>query len=249
MILKLVKKHLVLVILFLCSSAAIQANLSVRSHAELIKGYLTQNEIESARFLLADSNTESIQIFNEAFMPFFQLFIESEPEKASISLKSFNEKYGSLVDLKDYNDHYEAMRETFFNVEAHPQVNAQELYTQPLPGPSQPMVLAEIDLLMALGASKQITRKSEEQLGQPIIRNASEEIIRTEKKPESLENPDAVKISIKPKQNQVTVEDPAEVKPVEVAEETPEQSSQWWLWLVGALVVLGGLVVLGRRKS
>ena len=36
------------------------------------------------------------------------------------------------------------------------------------------------------------------------------------------------------------------VQPVEV---TPEQSSQWWLWLVGALVVLGGLAVVVRRKS
>ena len=31
--------------------------------------------------------------------------------------------------------------------------------------------------------------------------------------------------------------------------EEPEQSSQWWLWLVGALVVLGGLVVVVRRKN
>lgn len=45
------------------------------------------------------------------------------------------------------------------------------------------------------------------------------------------------------------VKDPAEVKPVEVAEETPEQSSQLWLWLVSALVVLGGLTVVLRRKS
>jgi len=45
------------------------------------------------------------------------------------------------------------------------------------------------------------------------------------------------------------VKEPAEVKPDEVTEETPEQSSQWWLWLVGALVVLGGLAVVVRRKS
>lgn len=43
--------------------------------------------------------------------------------------------------------------------------------------------------------------------------------------------------------------EPAEVAPVEVVEETPEQSSQWWLWLVGALVVIGGLGLVLRRKS
>lgn len=37
------------------------------------------------------------------------------------------------------------------------------------------------------------------------------------------------------------VKEPAEVRSVEVVEETPEQSSQWWLWLVGTLVIFGGL--------
>ncbi len=45
------------------------------------------------------------------------------------------------------------------------------------------------------------------------------------------------------------VKEPVEVTPVEVVEETPEQSSQWWLWLVGALIVVGGLGLVLRRKS
>lgn len=45
------------------------------------------------------------------------------------------------------------------------------------------------------------------------------------------------------------VKEPVKVKPTEVAEETPEQSSQWWLWLVGALVVVGGLALVLRRKN
>ena len=44
-------------------------------------------------------------------------------------------------------------------------------------------------------------------------------------------------------------EEPDEITPVKMAEESPEQSSQWWLWLVGALVVVGGLGMLLRRKS
>lgn len=42
---------------------------------------------------------------------------------------------------------------------------------------------------------------------------------------------------------------PAEVAPVEVAEEAPEESTNWLLWLIGVLVVLGGLVLVVRRKS
>jgi|GEM_PF-3034786 hypothetical protein len=45
------------------------------------------------------------------------------------------------------------------------------------------------------------------------------------------------------------VKEPAEVKPVEVSEETPEQSSQWWMWLVGTLVILGGGVLFIRSKN
>jgi hypothetical protein len=43
--------------------------------------------------------------------------------------------------------------------------------------------------------------------------------------------------------------EPVKVPSIEVAEEVPAESSQWWLWLVGLLVVLGGLVVVVRRKS
>jgi hypothetical protein len=36
---------------------------------------------------------------------------------------------------------------------------------------------------------------------------------------------------------------------IELVEEAPEESTNWLLWLIGALVVLGGLVVIVRRKS
>ncbi|MEN8862003.1 MAG: hypothetical protein ABF315_02295 [Lentimonas sp.] len=47
----------------------------------------------------------------------------------------------------------------------------------------------------------------------------------------------------------IEVKEPTEVAPVEVAEEAPAESSRWWLWLVGLLVVAGGLVLVLRRKS
>ena len=61
--------------------------------------------------------------------------------------------------------------------------------------------------------------------------------------PTSNEEPEALP-TVEPE-----VKESAELKPVEVAEEIAEQSSLWWLWLVGALVVVGGLVVVVRRKS
>ena len=40
----------------------------------------------------------------------------------------------------------------------------------------------------------------------------------------------------------------AEVAPVEVVEQTPEKSSQWWLWLIGAVIAVGGILKVRRKK-
>lgn len=45
------------------------------------------------------------------------------------------------------------------------------------------------------------------------------------------------------------IEEIPKVVIVETSEDPAEQPSQWWLWLIGALVVLGGLVIVARRKS
>lgn len=39
-------------------------------------------------------------------------------------------------------------------------------------------------------------------------------------------------------------EKPAEVAPADVAEEPTQQPSQWWLWLVGAVIIIGGLALV-----
>lgn len=44
-------------------------------------------------------------------------------------------------------------------------------------------------------------------------------------------------------------EEPTEVVVTKPIEEDVEQSSQWWLWLVGALVVVSGIGLAVRRKS
>lgn len=61
--------------------------------------------------------------------------------------------------------------------------------------------------------------------------------------------PEAVQVVEEVTPPELAIKEPAEVAPVEVVEETPEQSSQWWLWLVGLLVVVGGLALVVRRKS
>ena len=67
--------------------------------------------------------------------------------------------------------------------------------------------------------------------------------------PANLPAPEAVEVAQEVEQSEPAKEESAEVARVEVVEETPEQSSQWWLWLVGALVVVGGLGLALRRKS
>jgi LPXTG-motif cell wall-anchored protein len=45
------------------------------------------------------------------------------------------------------------------------------------------------------------------------------------------------------------IKETARVAPIEIIKEAPEESTNWLLWLIGALVVLGGLVMVVRRKN
>jgi hypothetical protein len=53
----------------------------------------------------------------------------------------------------------------------------------------------------------------------------------------------------KPKLKEKPLALQAEAIKVEVPKKAPEESSNWLLWLIGALVVLGGLAVVVRRKN
>jgi hypothetical protein len=86
-------------------------------------------------------------------------------------------------------------------------------------------------------ASEEISKKVE------VIKEPVDEIPATSPAPEVEEAAQEVTAP------EPATKEPAEITPVEMAEESPEQSSQWWLWLVGALVVVGGLGMLLRRKS
>ena len=45
------------------------------------------------------------------------------------------------------------------------------------------------------------------------------------------------------------IKETVRVAPIEITEKTPEESTNWLLWLIGALVVLGGLGLVVRRKN
>ena len=45
-----------------------------------------------------------------------------------------------------------------------------------------------------------------------------------------------------------TIEEPTEVVVTEPVEEDVEQSSNWWLWLIGAVIIVGSVFVLRSRK-
>ena len=45
------------------------------------------------------------------------------------------------------------------------------------------------------------------------------------------------------------IDETAEVATAEPSEELAEKSSNWWLWLIGAVVVVGGIGLIARRKS
>jgi len=250
-----------LLFIFFIGSSLLRADDSVRTHAKQLKEQLLIGQTSAASDLLnKPSASSSVEYFNEAFLPFFQLFIESKPDESLASHESFSQKYGALIDLADYNEHYLGMREAFFNAEKQPQANAQELYIKPLPGPKEPITLLDVTLLNVLGVSNRIDRVADQQ---SIIASADNQV-----EPEVQEalavNLEAAKktppsvephVQVLKDVEEVTPpepakEEPVEVAAVEVAEETSEQSSQWWLWLIGLLVVVvGGLGFVLRRKS
>jgi len=71
---------------------------------------------------------------------------------------------------------------------------------------------------------------------------ATAEIPQTPLAPEAVEEVEEVA------QPKPATEKPAEVVTFEQTEEPAEQSSNWWLWLIGALVVVGGVFVLRSKK-
>mgnify|MGYP005848856753 CR=1 FL=1 len=60
--------------------------------------------------------------------------------------------------------------------------------------------------------------------------------------------PASVQVVEEAKQPEPTSEEAVKVATAEPSEEPAEQPFQWWLWLIGAVVVIGGLGLVLRRK-
>ncbi|HKK18988.1 MAG TPA: hypothetical protein VJ952_09945 [Opitutales bacterium] len=61
--------------------------------------------------------------------------------------------------------------------------------------------------------------------------------------------PEAEEVAQGPTAREPAAEKPDEVKTPDTTEESVEQSSNWWLWLIGAVVVVGGLGLVLRRQN
>lgn len=61
--------------------------------------------------------------------------------------------------------------------------------------------------------------------------------------------PDVEEVAQESTAPEPATEKPAEVETPDTSKEPAEQSSNWWLWLIGAVVVFGGIALGVRRKS
>lgn len=82
--------------------------------------------------------------------------------------------------------------------------------------------------------------------GNPIVKVAEEPTVEIPATPPAPEVEEVAQEFTAP---EPAIEKPAEVVTSEPSEEPVEQSSQWWLWLIGLLVALGGLGLVLRRKN
>ena len=81
------------------------------------------------------------------------------------------------------------------------------------------------------------------------IKGTNEESKAEEARATSHEVSEVVEVVEEASAPDLAIKESAEVVTVEPSEEPAEQSSNWWLWLIGAVVVVGGIGLVARRKS
>tara|TARA_B100000614_G_C14521487_1_gene482760 strand:- start:124 stop:1071 length:948 start_codon:yes stop_codon:yes gene_type:complete len=92
-------------------------------------------------------------------------------------------------------------------------------------------------------------RRQEAQKIKDARNQSSSRITEPTEPPASHSVPKAEETTRDPNVPEPETEQPAEVKTPDTSKEKPEQSSQWWLWLVGILVVFGGGALSFRPKN
>lgn len=87
---------------------------------------------------------------------------------------------------------------------------------------------------------------SDDQEAEKIINSAKPPTETLKKTPSSL--PSAPEVIAEITAPEPAIEEPAEVVVAAPIEEEVEPASNWWLWLVGAVVVVGGVLLVRRKK-
>jgi hypothetical protein len=180
--------------------------------------------------------------------------------KRSVSepLQKYSKQYPNTDPRLDYlsaSEKFDVYREYFDETDNHIQLELyRALRSVPLQTnlnylKSQLSIHKSSKALSLIDALKDAIENVERLLGMPPEdlplgwggRDANTEIPST--------TPAVVEATEEPLTVKTKVQEFAEIKPVEAAKETPEESSHWWLWLLGALIVVGGLGLVLRRKN
>lgn len=262
-------KILFLLISFLTLLMPLHLGASERSdktevivHSDDLTRALKNHNFDEARILLGRRSSQKIEIFNLIVRPFYELYINWDFAEAKKIKEELNVTYGEVVNLGDYNELFD---ETYQHVSTfEPSDENKLLATQAFAGTGSEdsqSVLLDICMRLARGASFALDYPiSKERIDAIVLQSSENENNIIEAAPEEVAASKVnAEISATPPieaetteelpTSKLEVKEAAEVKPVEVAEETPEQPSQRWLWLIGAAVVVCGLGLVLRRKS
>lgn len=216
-------------------------------HAEELKNALSKGQFAAAEELLGNSQ-ESLRIeaFNQAFLPFFKLMIESKLDEAKELHQAFNRKYEETLNLTDYNEHFRGMSTAFLNAKQHPEISLIDLYTQPLPDSEDLFALMDISILMALGVSIGLEEKAVEGKNSSIGLAPEEEIKSTQEESLTSQSPPSEIPKVEIAQEKRKTEKVAKAAP---DAESHKKRPTHWLWPIAALLVTAGCIVWALRRK
>ncbi|MFP4261592.1 MAG: hypothetical protein ACLFS1_10985 [Opitutales bacterium] len=249
------------------------ASDEVRKHASYVTESLRSGMLLNAKAALEkESSSIGVTVFNEAFFPFYTLFIDGHPDVSYEQFLSFKSAYGTELLLEDYEKNYASLREAYSNLESSNDVemDASSFFVFPISNGNNNLSLVDLASAYALGLAiesqypdladkrRSVINQSRGNEDSSSVEQPTAEIPAVapevvEDMAEVLEQVTAPKPSTKEEPAEVTVAEPVEEPSVastpEPSEEPNNQPSQWWLWLIGVLIAVGGIGLAVRRKS
>lgn len=245
-------------------SEGIGETAQVIDHSEDLKKALTSHDFERSQLLLSKRDSPKIEIYNLTVSPFYELYINWDFAEARKIKDELNVTYGNLLNLDDYNKLFNDTYSHLVNIE--PTDENRLLGIQAFAGSGNEAYeggILELFLLMAKGASISLDNPiKKERMDAIALQSSKNEISTIEANPKKVVSStiNAKTSAINPPVKEVAevieevaapesaIEEPAEVVVAEPIEEDVEQSSNWWLWLVGVVVVVGGVLAVSRKS-